>query len=626
MLGGYAGKILNIDLSESRIDVEDLDDKLCREFIGGYGIGARTLFTRQKPHVDPMGPDNILGFVTGPLTGTYSFGSRFTVVAKSPLTHTWGDANSGGDFGPKLRFAGYDAIFLSGISEKPVYLFVDNGKAELRDATRLWGRDTHETQDIIKAELGKEVSVACIGQSGEKLSLLSCVINDKGRAAARSGLGAVMGAKRLKAVVVRGNQEIPVVDRQSVEQIRRRIFDGMRDDPVVGRFRKYGTSANLASNIKIGDAPVKNWGGVAALEFPDLEARAATFDEAKTTKYVAKSYACWHCPVGCGALLKSGIGEYQFEAGTHRPEYETMAAFGSNCLNSNLESVIKANDICNRYGLDTISTGAVIAFAIECYENGLITKGDTDGIELNWGNHKAIVAMTEKIAERHGFGNILADGAKAAAQKIGGNAQDYAMHIQGQELGMHDPRLRPGWITAYKMDATPGRHSQGGAHLLEGRGGSKGINVKPTQPYVYSGKADAQRKMSAYNHVLNASGLCMFTWISLDAPSILQCLQSVTGWDYTIDDLLKTGDRIANIRHAFNIREGLNPVEFNVPGRIIGRPPLKGGPTQGVTVDVDTQVREYLEEMGWDTTTGQPSRKVLVELGLVDVADSLQSM
>lgn len=626
MRGGYAGKILNIDLSKGRIDIEELSDKLCRDFIGGYGIGARILFSRQKPRVDPLGPENILGFVTGPLTGTYPFGSRFTVVAKSPLTHTWGDANSGGDFGPKLRFAGYDAVFLSGISEKPVYLFIDDGRVELKEAAHLWGKDTYETQDLIKAEFGKDASVACIGQSGEKLSLISCIINDKGRAAARSGLGAVMGAKRLKAVVVRGNREIPVVDRQGVEQKRNQILTDMRDDPVVERFRKFGTSANMAANARIGDAPVKNWGGVALLDYPDAVAMAATFDPEKTAKYVAKRYACWHCPVGCGALLKSGDGEYQYEVGTHRPEYETMAAFGSNCLNSNIEAIITANDICSRYGLDTISTGATIAFAIECYENGLITKEDTDGIELHWGNHKAIVAMTQKVAERRGFGDILADGTKAAAEKIGGNAQDYAMHIQGQELGMHDPRLRPGWITAYKMDATPGRHSQGGAQLLEGRGGSKGINVKPIQPYIYTGKGDAQRKMSAYIHVLNASGLCMFTWISLGAPAIVRCLQPVTGWDLTINDLMKIGDRIATIRHAFNIREGFNSVEFNVPGRIIGQPPLKGGPTQGVTIDIDTQVREYLDEMGWDIATGQPNKRALEELDLGDVAETLRTM
>lgn len=623
MAGGYLGEVLHVNLTTGKMEIESLQERLCREFLGGYGLGARIIFTRQRRGASALGPDNHLGFATGPLTGTPLYSPRFTVVGKSPLTGTWGDANAGGSFGPMLRLAGYDAVFFTGIADKPIYLLIRDSEAELRDAAHLWGKDTYQTDDLLKAEWGKMASVACIGPSAEKLSLLSCVINDKGRAAARSGLGAVMGAKKLKAVVALGNKIVPLADKEAVEQIRSQWLKKIRTHPSMQRFTKLGTSGNLASNAAIGDAPVKNWAGVAARDYPNPIAIAATFDEQKNPKYIQRPYTCWHCPVACGAHLKEGEGVYHYPAGVHRPEYESMAAFGSLCLNGNLESIIAANDICNRYGLDTISTGATIAFAIECYQNGLVTRQDTDGVELNWGDDRAIVAMTEKVARREGFGDVLADGVRVAAERIGQGAKEYAIHIGGQEVAMHDPRLRPGWATSYKIDATPGRHTQGGAHLVEGRGGSHGLPVKPTQAFVYTGKADAQRKMSSYVHILNCLGMCMFNSNILDFDVLVQSLRAVTGWDCTAEELLNTGDRIATMRMAFNIREGINPMAFDVPGRILGHPPLPDGPTAGVTVDLDTQVNEYLQEMGWDPATSRPSKKSLLELGLKDEAHVL---
>jgi aldehyde:ferredoxin oxidoreductase len=592
MSGGYMGKVLFVNLSDGKIETEALDEKLCRDFIGGYGLGARILYSRQIAKVDALGPYNTLGFITGPLTGTPApTGTRYVVVAKSPLTGTWGDANSGGEFGPYLKFAGYDAVFFSGISDKPVYLLVDNGKAELKDAAQLWGKDTYETEDILEAEYGRDSRVSCIGPSGEKLSLISCIINKRGCAAGRSGLGAVMGSKKLKAVVARGNQPVALADTKAVDSLRENYMAKL--GPIRGAFHKYGTASHAAISAQNGDSPVKNWGGIGVVDFPDVSGLEPEAVVANLDKHIG----CWHCPIACEAYLKEGNGEYSYAAGSRRPEYETLASFGAMCLNNNTESIAKANDICNRYGLDTISTGCTIAFAIECYENGIITKKDTGGIELTWGNHQAIVNMTENMARREGFGNVLADGVKLAADRIGRGADKYAVHIGGQELGMHDPKLMPPMVgdvesasARYQMAATPGRHTQG---------------FGPS---------------SFMAHALSSAGLCYFggMWGQLK-----DFLNAVTGFDYSRDELRKAGDRIATLRHAFNLREGINPLQWTVHPRIIGQPPQESGPLAGVTADLTGQIERNLAALDWDRSTTVPSQKKLKYLGLDDVAGDL---
>ncbi|MDO8687398.1 MAG: aldehyde ferredoxin oxidoreductase family protein [Dehalococcoidales bacterium] len=601
MAGGYMGKILFVNLSTGQIKEETPDEKLYRDFIGGYGIGARILFSRQKAGVDPLGPENILGLVTGPLTGTpAAMGNRYVAVAKSPLTGGWGDANSGGDFGPYLKFSGYDAVFFNGIADKPVYLFIDNGKAELRDAAHLWGKDAYETEDMLKAEHGRQTYVSCIGQSGEKLSLISCIITKRGAAAGRSGLGAVMGSKKLKAVAVKGNRPVPIADKAKAALLKRGYVKDLRATKwgpmsFYDGFHTYGTTVLTANSAHSGDTPVKNWGGVGVVDFPDPSGLSGDVSIANKDK----PENCWQCPLVCQALLKEGTGKYKYPAGTRRPEYETQASFGTLCLNSNGESIAMANHICNAYGLDTISAGCTIAFAIECYENGLISKEDTGGIKLTWGNHQAIVAMTEKMAKREGFGDILADGVKVAAERIGKGAEEFAVHIGGQELGMHDPKLVQGRgqpsAARYQMDATPGRHTQG-----FGPSGFRG-------------------------HVINAAGLCMFGYLGGEAFNqyIAGFMSSVTGWERSMEELLKCGERIANIRHAFNLREGINPMQLPVNPRIIGLPPQTEGPLKGVTSDIETQVRDNLKALDWDLVTAKPSKKKLLELGLDDVVKVL---
>jgi aldehyde:ferredoxin oxidoreductase len=616
MARGYMGKILMVDLTKNELKDEVLDEKLCRQFIGGYGLGARILFSRQKAGADPLGPDNIFGILTGPFTGTQALsGTRFTVVGKSPLTGGWGDANSGGYFGAYLKFAGYDAVFFSGISAKPAYLFINNGKAELRDAAHLWGKDTRQTEDMLKSELGKNTEVACIGPSGENLSRIAAVLN-RGRTAARSGLGAVMGSKRLKAVAVKGNMKVPVADEKRTNELRKK-YQGELGGHIVW-LKPTGTPFLTVGGAKDGDSPVKNWGGVGAIDFPVPEPIGA---EAVIERR-AKRFACYLCPIGCGGHMKEGTGEYKYEAGSRRPEYETIAMFGTNCLNNNLESIIKANDICDRYGIDTISAGATIAMAIECFENGLITRKDTDGIEMTWGNHKAIVAMTEKLAKREGFGDVLADGVKVAAEKIGKGADQYAMHIGGQELPAHDPKHAFFYATSYRLDPTPGRHFVG-SELSDAPNHPSGL-LPEFDLKSFSGRGEARRIGSNFHQALVCAGMCLFVyWAFPDIDPIADFMRAVTGWEVTNDELLKTGERISNIRQAFNIREGLNPLEFKVPDRVLGKPPQKEGPLAGVTVDEDTMIKEYLTAMDWDLKTAKPSKKKLLELGLDDVAKTL---
>jgi len=601
MTGGYMGKVLFVNLTTREIREETPEENLYRDFVGGYGIGARILYDRQKAGVDPLGPENTLGFITGPLTGTpATMGCRYTAVAKSPLTGGWGDANAGGDFGPHLKFAGYDAVFFDGIADKPVYLFIDNGKAELRDASHLWGKDTSETEDTLQAGLGKGTEIVSIGQSGEKLSLISCIITRRGAAAGRSGLGAVMGSKKLKAVAARGNHEVPIADSAALDKIRREHLAALRAGKIGGAsffdlWHQYGTSVMTHLSAHSGDTPVKNWGGIGIIDFPD--ASGLSGDAAIAN--LERRASCWHCPLGCEGRLKEGTGEYKYPAGVRRVEYETQASFGTMCLNNNTESINMANHLCNIHGLDTISAGCTIAFAIECYENGFITKADTDGIELTWGNHQAIVAMTEKMARREGFGDVLADGVKVAARKIGQGARKYAVHIGGQELGMHDPKLvqAPGQPSAarYQMDATPGRHTQG-----FGPSGFQG-------------------------HLVNATGICMFGYFIMPNAGqyIAGFMSSVTGWERPLEELLKAGERIANMRHVFNLREGVNPLEWKVNPRIVGRPPQKKGPLTGVKADIEAQVYWNLGALDWDRITAKPSKSKLQALGLDDVAEKL---
>ena len=613
MTNGFMGKMLWVDLTTKDIKEEPIDEKMARSYLGGYGIGAKILFDRMPAGIDPLGPENILGFLTGVLTGTDALGgSRYVVVGKSPLTGGWGDANSGGDFGPYLKFAGYDAVFVTGAAEKPVYIAIEDGKVEIRDAAHLWGKDTFETEDLLRNEMGsKKVQAACIGPSGEKLSLIASVMNNKGRAAGRSGLGAVMGSKKLKAIAVMGTQDVPVADADAAKEMRRRHLKDLKGEML----SKWGTPAIFNFCAERDDAPTKNWAGVAPIDLPDF----AKLGGDPCLAEQDRKYGCWKCPIACGGHMKAGTGDYTYEKGAHKPEYETLAMFGSNILNTNLASVIKANDICNRAGLDTISAGAAIALAVECYENGIITVKDTDGLEMTWGNHKSMVAMLEKLASRDGFGDLLADGVKIAAEKIGGGADRYAMHIGGQEIPAHDPKVGYQWAIAYVLDATPARHCQGGEGPLP-----PGV-LPEYDRESFKGRGIPHKIGKCFTHVFNAAGLCMFVVGDGygQGEYVVEALNVITGWDFTMEEVLQIGERIANVRMAFNIREGLNNRTMHVPDRIMGRPPKDKGPRAGITLVEDDVYNEFMTAMDWDLRTTKPSKEKLIELGLTDVAEAL---
>ncbi|MFC1787252.1 aldehyde ferredoxin oxidoreductase family protein [Halobacteriota archaeon] len=652
MSGGYARKILNLDLSTDEIKEEMPEERVYRDFLGGTGIGVWHIYNNQTAGVNPLGPENIIGFVTGLLNGTnVPFSGRYTVVGKSPLTNTWGDANSGGFFGPELKQAGYDAIFVKGISKKPVYLLINDGKAEIRDADHLWGKDTTETLDIIRSEVGEEkVRVVSIGPSGEKLSLISCIINDGGRAAARSGLGAVMGSKKLKAIAVRGTERVPIDDPERLKDISDRMLKSLtRSTPPITKlmmnllkpifpwilrrgltFRpdvgyitesmsRYGTAMGASSCSEMGDAPCKNWAGVGSRDFP-MRTKSYKISDDHVVKYNKRKYACAACPIGCGAIVKIEKGPYSIEEG-HKPEYETLASFGSMTLNDNVESIIKANDICNRYGIDTVSAGATIAFAMECYEKGILTKEDTDDIVLTWGNADGIIQVMNKLAKREGFGELLADGVKAAAEKIGKGAEKYAMHVHGQEIPMHDPRLNPSFATTYVTDPTPARHTKGGAGTFElglSSNPLKDVKLSRVKRFQYKGKGDVHATLSKLHITLDSLGMCQFLGYFGSFP-IIDVMEAVTGWDFSTEELMKIGDRIQALRQLFNVREGIVPSDFKLPDRIRGVPPLPAGPSAGITIDLDSMVEDFYKAMDWSLEDGRPSEEKLKNLGLKEM-------
>ena len=484
----HMGKILMVDLSAGTIHEEAVPDGVYAQYLSGMGLGAYILYHRIPAGADPLGPDNLLGFCSGTLTATGSFFSgRWTLVGKSPLTGCWGDANCGGTFSPAIKRCGYDAIFFSGISESPVYLYVKNGRAQLRDASPLWGRDAIETEECLKETHGSKAAVAVIGPAGERLSLIYGVCNDRGRIAARSGLGAVMGSKRLKAVVLDGVQRIVADNPAQMKKLSRQcakwvtfpvplasgrtlayMGTAMRLTPVLfpqdgllyrSILQKWGTGGMNQLSIEMGDAPVKNWEG-SNVDFPLKKSRKINPDLIKETEIV--KYHCYSCPLGCGGIC-SLPGD---SATVHKPEYESILALGGLCMNEDLDSIYHLNELLNRAGMDTISAGGAAAFAIECFEKGLITEEDTGGLRLTWGNTEALTALIEKMIRREGIGDLLADGTKVAARKIGKGADRFAVHAGGQEPAMHDGRNDPGFNVHYSLDAAPGRHTRRFPSLL----------------------------------------------------------------------------------------------------------------------------------------------------------------
>jgi aldehyde:ferredoxin oxidoreductase len=614
-LKGVMNKVAWVDLNTGQVETFQPEAELYRDYLGGYGLGAFYLYQRQPAQADPLGPENTLGLASGPLTGTQAItGNRFTAVGKSPKTGGWGDANCGGNFGPALKKAGLDAIFFSGVSPKPVYVLIEDGGVSLLEAQDLWGQGCVAVERNLKAKYGNKAHSVVIGPAGERTSLLACLINDEGRAAGRSGLGAVMGSKGLKAVVALGTGQVEVAQGQALKELRSQLIKDYynKDNGIFFLLSSFGTPGVLEGGVVGGDTSIKNWGG-SADDFPSYN----QIDGDANNALVTKKYGCWRCPVACGAHVEVPQGPYAGKG--HRPEYETLAAFGTSCLNDNLESICKFNNICNDAGMDTISAGSTVAFAIECYENGIINSGDTGGLELNWGNHGAMVELTEQMGSGTGFGGeLLADGIKAAVAQLGQSAAPFAMQCGGEELPYHDPRAFPGLGMSYVADATPGRHTQFGAFYAEmGFVPPDLKHPEITDKYFYGGKGEAHKHVSSFGHVINMAGLCQLASCITPAPEVANFLSLAMGMPLSFEEMLTIGERAANLRIAFNLREGVNNSrDYKLPGRVLGNPPLAEGATKDVTVDNDTQVRDYFTAMGWNPDTGVPSKAAFQRLGL----------
>jgi len=635
------GKILMVNLSDGSFEELQIPDAVYEKYLSGAGLGGFILYNYVPADADPLGPDNILGFVSGLLTGTGSlFTGRWMVCGKSPLTGGYGEANCGGNFSPAIKRCGYDGIFFTGISERPVYLYIKNGKAELRDASHIWGTDAIETEKLLIDQHTdrRKPKVACIGPAGEKRSLISGVSNDLGRMAARSGLGAVMGSKRLKAVVLDSAGKIEAKNRPEIRTLSEKCNKWVQFQPwflsgkgvrILGALlrmlpvqtamdgmllkfilRKWGTIALNQYSIEIGDAPVKNWGG-SNLDFQKETSDTLNPDE--ILKSETAKYHCYSCPLGCGGICKG-----KFPSGeSHKPEYETVIALSAMTLNNDLDSIFYLNDRLNRAGMDTISAGSTVAFAIECFENGILSKEDTDGLELTWGNTGAIVKLIEKMIAREGIGDILADGVKKAAERIGKNSSQYAMHAGGQELPMHDSRFDPGFALHYAVEPTPGRHTIGSQlyyemYRLWTR--VKGL-PRPWLMYLKTSKYKATEKKaieaaacSKFMNVLNGAGGCKFgAFIGADRMPIFEWLNAATGWNKTPNEYMEIGKRIQTLKQSFNIKHGIDPKSFRPNPRTVGQPPMTQGANEYRTVNIDRMMTDYWEQFGWDPGTGNPA-------------------
>jgi aldehyde:ferredoxin oxidoreductase len=614
VLGGYIGRFLNVDLSAGTWNDEIPDKDLYRDFIGGYGLGARVLYQKSPAGVDPLSSESVLGFITGPLTGTPAIlGSRYSVVGKSPLTGGWGDANSGGEFGPFLKFAGYDAIFMTGASIQPVYLLVQEGHIDLQPADDLWGMDTLRTVKMLEDRHGPGARVACIGPAGERLMRIASIMNDGGRAAARSGLGAVMGSKHLKAIVVKGNRVPTVMNPDQVKALREIYLPLFKTGETAQILRKFGTSGVLKMMLEIGRTPIKNFRGTFPQDFPNLD----VLDGPAVIANQLRRYACWRCNQACGGIVHWESGEEVNE--DQKSEYESLGILGTNCQITDLKAVMTMNKMCNLAGMDTISAGGIIAFAMECYENGFFNETELDGLTLNWGEASSAVTLLERIIERKGLGDLLAEGVWRASQIIGRGSEAFAMHAGGQELPAHDPRHMPDFGISYQISPTPGRHTQGGVGSVDMPPDQRKLfgldtDLEAKDPVLFHAKAYAVG--TAFNNVVNAAGLCSYGPETTGQKSVVEFISAITGWDFDMDECLKTGERIEMMRYLFCLREGYNPLQVQITPRALGLPPLTTGPTAGVTVNIDEILKAYLDYMEMDPISAMPGASRLADLGL----------
>jgi len=607
LLGGYMGKLLRVNLTKGKVSEEALNLAMAKLLFTGSGYGAWVLRREVPSDADPLGPENELIMLTGPFTGSLiPGGTRAAAVAKSPLTGIFAETNTAGFFPSEIKFAGCDGLILMGRAASPVYLSLVDSQASLLPARHLWGMDTYETITAIGKELGdRQVKVACIGHAGERKASLACIMNDDGRAFGRTGLGAVMGAKNLKAIAVRGHARVPVSDptefEASLQEYRRGVLEAQR----VKNLRRDGTAGGVETFEKTGNLPIKNW------TKGTFEGAVRISGPAMTRSILRRPYACFACPVACGRVIEVRSGPYTDLAGPG-PEYETIATLGSMCLNDDLAAIAKANDLCNRYGLDTISTGCTIAFAMECYENELLNKQDTGGIDLTWGNAEAIVELVRLMGETEGFGRVLADGVRAAAARIGRGSDRYALEVKGLELPAHEPRRFKSMGLNYATANRGACHMQGLANCIE-RGllmpeyglseamDGFAIEGKPAVTILYQNLCSA----------LDALGLCKFPVFGVTSFDLIaEAYTHLTGWKIDRQGILDAGSLIYDLKRAYNLSCGVKRSDDRLPERFT-REALPDGFAKGQVCELDPMLQEYYQLRRWNKQTGMPENERL---------------
>jgi aldehyde:ferredoxin oxidoreductase len=624
---GYNGRILHVDLGSGEIGIEEPSDTFYRTYMGGRALAAYYMLREIPRGADALSPENVLIFAPGVITGTGVLGSgRHGMGAKSPLTGGLGSSEVGGWWGAEFKRAGFDALIVRGRAAEPVYLWVKDGQVEIRPASHLWGGKTADVERVIRTEVrDPRVRVAQAGPAGERLVRYAAVMCDANRAAGRTGLGAVMGSKKLKAVAVRGTVPLRVADRQRVRAVNKWLSENYGTRPRTCFQLRAGTGGDLSGLNRMGALPTRNF------QDPQFGRPVEISSVTYLDSLIVARGSCDSCPVHCKVVaeVKPGQAEYVVDRAYGGPEYETLAAFGSNCGVDDYRALLKANELCNAYGLDTISTGATLAFAMECFERGLLTAGDTDGLELSFGDAHAILKAIEMIARREGFGDRLAEGSARLAQEIGRGADQLAMQVKGQELPMHEPRARFAFAVGYATSPTGADHNHNSFDQGFAAPGNDIENISVFGPVEVMDPYElSQRKMEAFSyitsfkHALDSAVMCIF--MPYHYAHIAEAVSGVTGWNYTVEDVLALGNRAATLGRLFNLREGLTAADDKLPDRMLEA--FKEGPLAGraPTPEAFARARSiYYEIMGWDRETGRPTRSTLDALEIGEFASML---
>jgi len=604
---GYMGKILRVDLSSDEIRVDGLSEEIAKKYIGGVGLAAKIIYDEVRPEISPFDPENKLVFMTGPLTGTLvPCTGRYVVCAKSPLTNAWGESHSGGFWARDLKRAGYDGIIIEGRAERPSYLVINDAEVTIEDASDLWGMNCLKTEETLKKRHGEEFKVACIGPAGERLVRFASILNDEGRVAGRCGMGAVMGSKLLKAIAVKGTKDIPVKDPERIKSILRRIYPQIMSYPTTQIFASYGTSGELLTlHYEYGDVPIKNF------RLGRWESINNISGEVYNKTMVKGKRACWNCPISCWRYVRIEEGPFTGLELKRGPEYETLASLGSLLLNDRLDVIVKANYLCNYYGMDTISTGICIAFAIECYERGIITDKEAGNLILRWGDSETIVSLIEAIGERKGLGDILAEGVKRASEIIGKGSERFAMHVKGLEMPMHDPRAFKGMGLQYAVSNRGACHLQGLIHRIEQGERMPDLKIyERLDRFSIKDKGRVLATLQNWHEVLESLIICKFLGI---APGHIPGLYTLTtGISVNLEHLLQAGERIYNLKRMFNVKCGISRKDDVLPHRVMYEK-LEEGKSAGEIIsqeELDVMLNEYYLARGWNEEGIPPLEKI----------------